>query len=62
VNQLTDPYSPVYSLRTLYGKRLTVSQNTREYQPVTVAGADIVIPNIDAGNGIIQGVDRVVMR
>jgi uncharacterized surface protein with fasciclin (FAS1) repeats len=55
----TDQMVSMGSVRTLDGRRITVTRASDG--SVMIGGAKIVKPNIEARNGIIQGVDGVIM-
>ncbi len=52
--------SPLYSVQTLAGTPLTVKKEAKGHERLTVEGAEIVKPDIEASNGVIQGIDAVV--
>lgn len=55
----TDQLVSMGSVKTLYGKRLNVTRGSDG--TVMIGGARITSPNIDAKNGMIQGIDTVLM-
>jgi len=55
----TDQMVSMGSVRTLNGERLTVTK--AKDGSITIGGAKVVKPNIQAKNGIIQGLDGVIM-
>lgn len=55
----TDQLVSMGYARTLDGRRLTVTRASDG--SVTIGGAKVVKPNVQASNGIIQGVDTVII-
>lgn len=55
----TDQMVSMGKVRTLNGQWLTVARGSDG--TVTIGGAKVVKPNIQARNGIIQGIDTVIM-
>lgn len=55
----TDQLVSMGSVKTLYGKTLNVTRASDG--TVMIGGARITNPNMDASNGMIQGIDTVLM-
>ncbi len=55
----TDQLVSLGYARTLDGRRLTVTRANDG--SVMIGGAKVVKPNIEASNGIIQGVDTIIV-
>ena len=55
----TDQMVAMGKVRTLNGQWLTVTRGSDG--TVTIGGAKVVKPNIQARNGIVQGIDTVIM-